>query len=226
MRKFTLLAGLAMVPFMVGQAVAADTAVGSYETASRSWYVEVRGGGAVPVEHGFSSAATGPGEYEPDTGFNIGVDIGKYLTDNWRAELGLYWNRGSDGSATLGGGAPIAHAGDVNVYSVMGNLLYSFDTGSNLRPYLGAGIGFSHCDFDNLGAVGGAFAITGSDTVFSAALLSGLDLKVGERTHVTTRYSLAWADGGNYSTTTPGLTVTTSGEVEHIFGIGLRVDLH
>ena len=226
MRNFIGIAISTAITLVSAPVLAADAGLGAYSTASHGWYIEVRGGGAVPVNHSFTSTATGAGEYKPNTGFNIGVDIGKYLTDNWRAELGLYWNRGSNGSATLGGGAPIAHTGSVDVYSFMGNLLYSFDTNSSMRPYIGAGIGLSHFDFNGLGAVGGGFTITGSDTVFSAALLTGVDFKIGERTAITSRYSLSWADGGRYSTTTPGLTVRTSGEIEHIFGIGLRVDLN
>ncbi len=207
-------------------ALAADAAVGNYEVGSRSWYAEIRAGAPIPVDHGFNSPATGPGQYKPSSGFHVGVDVGKYITDNWRAELGLYWNRGSKGSARLGGGAPIPHSGSVNTYTFMGNLLYAFHTGSPLRPYVGAGLGFTHFDFNGLGATGGAFTITGSKTVMTAALHTGLDYKLSERTTLTSRYTLGWVDGGGYATTIPGLTVTTSSEVEHILGVGIRFDLN
>lgn len=206
--------------------MAADAAVGNYEVGSRAWYMEIRAGAPIPVDHGFTSVATGAGEYKPSSGFHVGVDIGKYITDNWRAELDISWNRGSKGNARLGGGPNIPHSGSVNTYSFLGNLLYAFETNSPLKPYIGAGLGLTVFDYNNLGATGGAFTINDSGTVFTAAFHSGLDYRMSDRMTLTSRYTIAWVDGDTYGTTVPGLTVTTSSEVEHILGIGLRFDLN
>ena len=219
---------LVSVSLVATSAWAADPDIDLPYVADGSWYIEARGGGAVAKNHGFDSTSPGTGQYKPDTGYSFSIDIGKYITDNWRAEIGYYRNTGADGNAVLdSGGAPIPHSGSVDTNSFMANLLYAFDMGSDLKPYAGGGLGFTYVKFNSLGATtGGTFTVTGSDTVFTAALHAGLDYKVMDRVTLTSRYSLAWIDGGSYGTTIAGMNVTTTSETESVFGFGVRLDLN
>lgn len=76
------------------------------------WYLELRAGGAIPHDHDFVTGAVTAGTYEPDGGFHGAISIGRYISENWRAELDFSITNANDGAATTGMGV-IPHTGDI-----------------------------------------------------------------------------------------------------------------
>lgn len=72
-----------------------------------------------------------------ETGFGLLGAAGYAFDRNWRAEAELGFR--SNKIDTLAGGG--GDGGHVNAWSLMGNVLYDVDTGSNWTPYLGVGAG-------------------------------------------------------------------------------------
>ena len=217
-----LFAGSALI---AAPAFAADPPAQYSQADEYSWYLELRAGGPVAGDHEFNSGGI-IGDYEPDTGYHIAASIGKQIDYNWRAEISLSITHGEDGQAVLVGGAVVPHTGDVDILTVLGSVLYDFNTSGILRPFVGVGIGLARVDVDNL--TGGGFATNGDDVVFAAALHLGFNIPVGERTSFTTRYSLGMLGGGDFAVTggAPGQVTSTNSEVEHLFTAGFRVNLN
>lgn len=92
---------------------------------------------------------------DQDTGFNLGVAIGKSLPtlgSNLRGELELSYADSSVEGATFSGNGPapeVGVAGDITTTRVFGNILYDIETNSKFTPYVGAGLGaaFTNVDF-------------------------------------------------------------------------------
>lgn len=89
----------------------------------------------------------------------------------------------------------VASGGDVSSWSVMGNVLYDFPVDFVVKPYIGAGIGGAHVDFDGV-TRNGAF-LDDSDTVFAyqGIVGAGIDLTSQWRLNLDYRY-FATLDAG------------------------------
>lgn len=83
---------------------------------------------------------TGTGVSDKDklkTGFGLMGAAGYAFDRNWRAEAELGFRHNGVDTLENGGG----NSGHVNAWSLMGNVLYDVNTGSNWTPYLGVGAG-------------------------------------------------------------------------------------
>lgn len=187
------------------------------------WYIEALLGGALPLDRDITVNAA-PATYDPSGGFTGALAFGRTFGDNVRVELAGSWTRATDGTVTLGG-APLAHTGDINVFTLMVNGLWSFDIGSVVRPFVGLGVGLAVYDMDNFGAVAGAFVFDDSDTVPAGALHLGFDVPLGGNVIFTGRYALV-ATGDADFTSTDGLnTASKDSDVDHVFLAGVRIPL-
>ncbi len=222
MRKALTLAALMGTTMLATPVFAADQQM--HYAKDYSWYLELRAGAPIPVDHAFVSGGV-VGDYEPDTGFHGAIAIGKELSDNWRGEVSLAITRGEDGDAVVGG-VTIPHTGSVNIVTLMGSILYDFDTTGSWRPFIGAGLGVAFVNFSNL--TGGGFATTGDDAVVAAALHAGVSVPLSDRTDLTGRYTLGILGGGDYAVTggAVGQVTSTSTEAEHLITIGIRFKLN
>jgi opacity protein-like surface antigen len=90
---------------------------------------------------------------EPDTGFVLGGAIGAKLT-NWvnglRGELEVSYRRNDLGGlwTSSGGEGSGPIDGNISTFAIMANALYDFNLGWNIRPHVGAGIGWGRTQAD------------------------------------------------------------------------------
>ncbi|OXE36257.1 MAG: hypothetical protein CGW95_08865, partial [Phenylobacterium zucineum] len=228
--KFKLLAGAAMAAVCVASgASAADT----------GWYGAVDLGYHWPDSFALKSsnnASTGQpyawdlSQKEDWAGF---ARLGYRVSNNWRVELeGGYRTgdvnsfRGGAGQAIVGVCAPGvirtaasptcgAPSGSVQVWSLMGNVIYDFAPDAVINPFLGAGLGASQIKVDGLqgqfsnvtGTISAAnpayqnLSISKSDTTIAYQLIAGAAWKATDLLNVDLTYRyLGGADSSFKST--------------------------
>lgn len=88
-----------------------------------------------------------------DNGIGVYTALGNAFGNGWRTELEFaYRNADINSIAPDGGGfsgwPAGAIDGDTSTYSLMANVLYDFDTGSGITPYVGGGIGGAIVDHE------------------------------------------------------------------------------
>jgi len=153
-------------------AVLAASALAPLEASAQQtsgWYV---GGGLGAnwlrdSDVGGGGVATSKAEF--DTGW-AGILSGGYgLGNGIRLELELgYRNNDVDKVAGASG------RGDVTQWSLMGNAIYDFATGTAFTPYVGIGLGGVRVDVDGGGTFAGGRTISDDDTVFAYQGLLGV----------------------------------------------------
>ena len=153
-------------------AVLAASALAPLEASAQQtsgWYV---GGGLGAnwlrdSDVGGGGVATSKAEF--DTGW-AGILSGGYgLGNGIRLELELgYRNNDVDKVAGTSG------RGDVTQWSLMGNAIYDFATGTAFTPYVGIGLGGVRVDVDGGGTFAGGRTISDDDTVFAYQGLLGV----------------------------------------------------
>ncbi len=129
------------------------------------WYVGLSVGGTFQSDSDFTSNGAS-GEFGHDEGIALGASLGYIISqdrDFGRSRVELeYSNRQSD----LGG-----VGGDVEADVVAANYYYDFTTqGSNVMPYLGAGVGAAEISVDPTNAAGAS----GDDTVGIYQVMAGV----------------------------------------------------
>lgn len=170
-----------------------------------NFYLEFGVGTALPpyTDASIPAIPIASTDYKPSSTLSGSIAIGSYVDDNWRIEGQVTVNHAKDGTY-----AGLPHTGNVNVWTVGANALYSFDLdNSSMRPFVGAGVGVAIFDFNNLGATGGSFTVNDSQSSFIASAIVGVDVPINEKWTFTTRYSGAIAGSNTFATTTPGTTV-------------------
>ena len=123
----------------------------------------------------------------------IGHDFGNVRLE---AELGFRQNSAKAVTVTNAGGLPGVVSGPatgkVQAMSYMANLLYDFDFGSKVTPYIGAGAGVAHIKLNNLTS-GGAIAGPSSDNVFALQGIVGLAYTLSSKVDLTLDYRYFFA---------------------------------
>ncbi len=213
---------LAVAFTAVQPAHAADQMIADYGSAT-PWYVEGLLGGAIPRDYDFTFQPAGPvGTYDPDGGFGFMVGVGKYFTENVRADVTAAFAWGTDGAVTLPGPVVVPHTGTIGAYTFLGNIYYEFtDVAPQITPWVGIGAGFTVFDYNNLGGAG--FQYNDSDIAFTAAAHLGVDYAMTDKLDLTARYTLSWTGEHSVSATTAGpVPITADDQINNSFGIGLR----
>ena len=120
---------------------------------------------------------------EFNTGWAVMGAVGYAFDKNWRSELELGFRRNDIDTLRGGGG----NAGNVSASSLMGNLLYDFDTGSKWTPYLGVGIGAVRYKANGLQPTG-TTNLNDSDTKLAAQGILGIAYDVSQSTQLFLDY--------------------------------------
>jgi len=116
------------------------------------WYVG--GDLGMPFQGDDESSLSGVNnQIEYKTGWAMGANGGYAFGNGIRTEAELTY-RHSQANAITGDNSGAA-GGGIHNWSLMGNALYDFDTGTRFTPYVGAGIGTSLVDADNLRTING-----------------------------------------------------------------------
>ncbi|MBM3516657.1 MAG: OmpA family protein [Alphaproteobacteria bacterium] len=128
--------------------------------AEEGFYVGFGAGANAPISGDIDGAGIGA---SADYGLGpvIGGSIGYGFASGLRTEIELL-RRANDVDAINGALA----TGDVDTWSLMGNVLYDFDVNWGFTPYLGVGLGLARENFEGVGPVGGS-TIDDEDTVIA-----------------------------------------------------------
>ncbi|HBM90295.1 MAG TPA: hypothetical protein DD400_00205 [Rhodospirillaceae bacterium] len=118
------------------------------------WYVG--GAGVLPLQlNADSSLSNVTNQIEYKTGWGLSGSGGYNWNNGLRTELEFVY-RHSDVQKVTGTGSTAFDGGGIHNKALMFNTLYDFKTGTRFVPYLGAGIGGSLVDADNLRSINGA----------------------------------------------------------------------
>jgi len=166
------------------------------------FYIGAIGGVNWLFNNSFTLTASVPGaigsttaSVSNNTGWAAGGMIG-YDFVGPRVEVeGMY--RDNTGSASLNGFSGSTNT-DFNQWSVMANLLYDFNAGGVITPYIGAGAGVAFIN----ASIGGANAQTSTQFAYQAILGVGYNIDPTFRINLEGRY---------YGTTSP--TFSSSGNI-------------
>jgi opacity protein-like surface antigen len=122
----------------------------------------IAGGGGLSVLQDARTQGSASATHQFDPGW-LGLGAAGYAFDSgfrMEGELGYRRNEADGG------------AGHAQAWTLMGNALYDFKTGTRFTPYVGAGVGGARLKFDDIPA--GATSIDDSDTVLAYQGLAGI----------------------------------------------------
>lgn len=158
---------------------------------------------------GFSSEASF------DSGFFGSVALGTTIGDKWRGDVELSYR--SIGVESISG--TTSGSGEIHSSAAMVNGYYDLFSGSDWRPYIGAGIGLVRLNMEGVTPIGGS-TIDDRDTVVAVQGIAGIGYRVNDRIGLFTDYRLLAATETNYTT---AAGQTAEGEYhEHRIVVGLR----
>jgi opacity protein-like surface antigen len=123
-------------------------------------------------------------EVEFDTGIRLGGALG-YDFGEFRVEgqFGYHSHELEEVTDIQVNGVPqgdLDADGDLDAFILLANGLYDIDTGTQLTPYLGAGIGFAFLEVDDL-SISGILVGDEDDTVFAYQLSGGVAYEITEQ---------------------------------------------
>lgn len=156
MKKLLLAAAAALA--LAPAALASDGAPGA-------WYIKGQGGLVWEPDLGFGGA-----DFEMDQGYNLGAAIGTNLTPNLALEGDLFYTSSEYSCCGT----------DLSALSLMPALIYTFDTNSQIRPFLGAGIGAVNVMYDG--------PPNGEEWAFGYQLLGGVAVPISDRVDFFAQY--------------------------------------
>jgi outer membrane protein OmpA-like peptidoglycan-associated protein len=119
----------------------------------------------------------------------------------------------------VSGGGPAT--GKSNAWSFMGNVLYDFNTGTALTPYIGVGLGGASVRFDDTGTFSGT-RVDDSDMVFAYQGIAGLAYAFAPQLKLTLDYRYFGTSDPSFATNT---NVGVDSEYRtHTVMLGLRYE--
>ncbi|MDZ4737305.1 MAG: outer membrane beta-barrel protein [Rhodospirillaceae bacterium] len=119
-------------------------------------------------------------DIDSDTGYVLGVAGGYGFDFGGRAELEFAYRSNDIDQISYGGGSTSSINGDINVYSLMTNFWYDFDTGTGLMPYLGGGIGAAWVTSNDWQFSGNSPHSDDSDMAFAYQVGAGVNYAINE----------------------------------------------
>jgi len=193
---------LALGLFGLAHATHAYSADASGEVANNQYYISVFVGAGFTDDASFAGIVTPPGgpqtvDTDFDTGLNFGGAVGLFLpslaTDSYTPRMELELSHLNSDADTLdfsgnGVGNENNTSGDISRTLLMVNALVDIDTGSEITPFLGAGIGAAFTDIDIVyGGAPGApppILFSDDDTNLAAQAIIGASYELTQETSV------------------------------------------
>lgn len=165
--KKVILSTLAATALLASSNALADGGtMGSNPTAGSAPYLSVAGGLAWTPDIKFSgSKGITSATTEYNLGGNSSFAIG-YRYTNWRADVSLgYIYNGVDKVKVSS--TKLDADGHVEAYTYLINGYYDINTTTNFIPYIGAGLGGAHLDYDDSNVDHTSGKLTGTDNVLA-----------------------------------------------------------
>ncbi|TRD10622.1 P44/Msp2 family outer membrane protein [Erythrobacter insulae] len=205
---------------------------------------------AVPATEDFGAIPAGTElgwNTEFDTGFAIAGQLGYAFENGFRVEAEAAYSeygvsthsglivggtnidsvdvailtRGAANAANPTVGAVIADGqGQVSNFGIFGNVFYDFDTGSAVKPYIGAGIGYQWVDVDY--SPSGVAVGDDTDGVFAYQLMVGASAEITDGVELFGQYT--WRDSTEDADIALSLVPATLGveSAQSILSAGIR----
>lgn len=181
---------------------------------SEGLYLSGAIGGAWPQDAEFDGTGV-RAEASFDPGLFGSLALGTAFGENWRGEAEFSY-RVTDVDAITGAANG---SGDVSGVAGMVNGYYDLFSGSDWRPYVGAGIGLMRLDADGVSPVGGS-SIDDDDVVAAVQGIVGIGYRLDKNLGLFTDYRFLATTGPEFTT---AAGVETEGEYrEHRIVVGLR----
>lgn len=203
MRKMTLASLLAVASVALPLAAHAEQTKGVYLGA---------GLGAVFPEDSETRVGGVKNRLDQNTGI-VGLGNLGYAFGNGLRTEGELSYRYSDIDGVHGLGSGPDSRGSFGVFGFLANALYDFDLSgfgvpSNIKPYVGAGVGGAFVDADRNGRVGGVPGGTflkGDDVVFAWQAIGGVGVDLTNSWTATVDYRYFATEDATFDTTTAGV---------------------
>jgi opacity protein-like surface antigen len=201
-------AGLAGLLCLAGGVAQAQQAPGMYVSGTA--------GLLILQDQDFSGfGVSGTGEFHP--GYSLNGALGYRFGNGLRIEGELGYGRAGVHRLTGNGVRANFSDVDVNLYSATLNAFYDFETGTNFRPYLGAGVGAVHTrQSSGTASVPGVGTFNvGKDDSTDLTVLgeAGVNMVINQSWDLVPSYRFQWVDS----------SVNGSDDsFAHIVRIGLR----
>ena len=164
-----------MKGLFITAAMAALVAAGPAAAETGDWLVRLRAINVAPNED--ANIATIGGNVDIDTSIVPELDITYFVRDQWAVELIL----GVTPHDVLAVGTSLGDVdlGEVTLLPPTLTLQYHFNPDGQVRPYLGAGVNYTHFFDENLPA-GSALTSIDYDASFGLAAQAGVDFALDE----------------------------------------------
>ncbi|MEX2524455.1 MAG: outer membrane beta-barrel protein [Gammaproteobacteria bacterium] len=195
--------------------------ISSFQLHAYDIYAGAHGGVAM-MEDSEITDSTVPG-VQVDLGFDEGLTASGVLglrSDQYRSEVEFSYMKNDLDNINVQGlnvdPATIGLSGDVTALMGFVNAYYDFDLGNNIRPFVGAGVGFARIKAD--GALQGVpLDFSNKDTNFAWNAGAGIGYMVSEQVTLELRYRYI-------SSSDPEFDTTTSTFASHNFTAGVRFE--
>jgi OmpA-OmpF porin, OOP family len=181
--------------------------------AEDGWYLS--GGAGINIVDETDNAVGGlDNSTDYDAGPVFGVSAGRAFGNGLRLEL-EYDYRGNMVDTVASAPA----TGKANVNAILANILYSFPTGGNLVPFLGAGVGYGWMGYRSLAPIAGS-SLDDTDSGFAYQVIAGVERRIDENLSANLSYRYFSMPDTNF-TTAAGAGVN-SDYTSHAIMVGLR----
>ncbi|MCH2183314.1 MAG: porin family protein [Mariniblastus sp.] len=175
-----------------------------------------------------TTQVTGAGavNYGTHEEFGFGVSAGRTLGRRFRGEMDFTWRRGQVSSLNDFQSATWPQAsGQVNVYSLMPNLLMDLNPDGLINFYGGAGGGLA---FTNIEFTSGNAGYELNNSSFAYQIIAGVSTRLSQRAHLFAEYRYFRTDHTGIDTvdalTNDGLALETGEFVSNDYFIGVRIN--
>ena len=175
-----------------------------------------------------------------DVGYSFGLGAGYYFSNNFRMDLtfdfleeknsSVYWQiRNMDPQVTARDRLSLRSG------VFLANAYYDMNNFGRLRPYIGAGIGFSINDLDRQGWSGSVNLDSDTSYTLAAQATAGFSYQLRYGTHLDFNYRYLFVGGTESTVSVDGLinanevirsTIDIGDQHEHYLRAGLRWDIN
>ena len=152
-------------------------------------------------------------KYGPAAAAALGYGLG----NGFRTELELAYRRNNVDSSSRG-----ASDGHAETWSLLGNLLYDFNTGTAFTPYVGIGIGGARTSYDSVGALAGNRRADDSSVAPAGQAIAGVSYAIDQNLKLDLSYRYFMAANSTYSTTNGGTAEVSNRN--HTLLLGVRYE--
>lgn len=179
------------------------------------WYMSVGVGGNIsPDETAKTKTGTATLQYDPSS--SLQASSGYSWDNGFRSELELFHNQTNINTIKNG----VGKGGHISNNDLFGNALYDISTGTNITPYVGAGLGFGLAEANDIGGLTNGTYLKSDIATFAYQAIAGMSAQLDRNWALTADYRyVATPDPKFHDTSGRGVY---TGNQSHNIILGLR----